>query len=292
MKLFLLISLCCVTGSLAGICQDAFKNSNDLSRPFFQVIEGQAIEIYYPKRKANQEMFGIKIYKNQDLRTKDLRCDLCVNTTLVEDGCFKIKSTLLSVAPRDVLKYVTLSKFTGKPEVTVAPSRTAEFTDYVIPASCICKNPTGSGAGYCAKASNKITDYRPLFVFHEGTTAGVYLPKASSTATVGLQALKNANFVPAKQQKVPQKLDLNVEQLTERDGCFLLESNEPRFGLGDHINFVLTGKKTDGKNIRTDPRKVYLNNYFIPSTCTCQQQQQQQPQQNLVKPQPQKLSKN
>lgn len=286
MKLFLLISLCCVTGSLAGICQDAFKNSNDLSRPFFQVIEGQGIEVYYKKRAASQEMFGIKIYKNQDLRKKDLHCDLCMNTTLVEDGCFKIKSTLLSVQPRDELKYVTLSKFTGKPEVTVAPSRKAEFTDYVIPASCVCKAPTGGG--YCTKASAKITDYRPLFVFHEGTTAGVYLPKAPSTATVGLQALKNANFLPAKQQKVPQKLDLNVEQLTERDGCFALESNEPRFALGDHINFVVTGKKTDDKKIRTDPRKVYLNNYFIPSTCSCQQQ----PQQNLVKPQPQKLSKN
>uniref|UniRef100_A0A1Q3FR39 Putative conserved secreted protein n=1 Tax=Culex tarsalis TaxID=7177 RepID=A0A1Q3FR39_CULTA len=287
MKLFLLISLCCVTGSLAGICQDAFKNSNDLSRPFFQVIEGQAIEIYYKKRTASQEMFGIKIYKNQDLRKKDLHCDLCVNTTLVEDGCFKIKSTLLSVQPRDELKYITLSKFTGKPEVTVAPSRKAEFTDYVIPASCVCKAP--AGAGYCTKASTKITDYRPLFVFQEGTTTGVYLPKAPSTESVGLQALKNANFVPAKQQKVPQKLDLNVEQLSERDGCYALESNEPRFGLGDHVNFVVTGKKTDGKKIRTDPRKVYLNNYFIPSTCSCQQQQ---PQQNLVKPQPQKLAKN
>ncbi|KAL9707468.1 hypothetical protein quinque_010986 [Culex quinquefasciatus] len=279
MKLFLLISLCCVTGSLAGICQDAFKHSSDLSRPFFQVVEGQSIEIYYQKR-ANQEMFGIKIYKNQDMRKKDLHCDLCVNATQVEDGCFKIKSTVLPVGPRDVLKYITMSKYTGKPEVKVAPTRTAEFTDYVIPASCVCKSPPGPG--YCGKASDKITDYRPLFVFHEGATSAAYLPKAPSTAEVGLQALKNANFLPAKQQKVPQKLDFNVEKLSERDGCYALDLNEPRFALGDHINFVVTGKKTDGKKIRTDPRKAYLNNYFIPSTCTCQQL----PQQNMVKPTP------
>lgn len=228
-------------------------------------------------------MFGIKLYKNQDLRKKDLKCDLCVNTTTVEDGCFKIKSTTLSVLPRDELKYITLSKFSGKPEVTVAPSRKAEFTDYVIPSSCICKPPTG---GYCSKASTKITDYRPLFVFHEGTTVNAYLPKAPSTASVGLQALKNANF----QKQPQQKLDLNVETITEREpGCFAVEASEPKFVLGDHVNFVVTGKKTDGKKIRTDPRKVYLNNYFIPSTCSCSSPQ---PQANLVKPQPQKLSKN
>lgn len=230
-------------------------------------------------------MFGIKIYKNQDMRKKDLKCDLCVNTTLVEDGCFKIKSALLIVEPRDVLKYITLGKVAGKPEFKVAPTRTAEFTDYVIPASCVCTNPPAGG--FCSKASNKITDYRPLFVFQEATSLKAYLPKAASTASAGLQALKNDNFRPLKQQqKQPQKLDLNVEALTERDGCYVLEStSEPtRFALGDHINFVVTGMKTGGGKIRTEPRKVYLNDYFIPSTCSCQPSQL-----NLVKPQPQPL---
>lgn len=285
MKLFLLVALCCVSSSLAGICQDAFKHSSDHSRPFFKVIEGGAVEIYSLKRADNQEMFGIKLYKNQDLRKKDLKCDLCVNSTQVEDGCFKITSTTLSVLPRDQLKYITLTKYSGKPEVKVSPSRTAEFTDYVIPSSCTCKPPTG---GYCSKASTKITDYRPLFVFNEGASFSLYLPKAASTASVGLQALKNANF---QKQQSAQKLDLNVETITEREpGCFSLEANtKPNFVMGDHVNFVVTGKKTDGKNIRTDPRKVYLNNYFLPSTCTCSTPP---PQPTTVKPQPKKLPKN
>lgn len=126
LRTFALVSLC-ITCSLAGICQDVFKNPSE-DRPFFKVFESQGVEIYYPKRDAKQEMFGIKIYKNQDLRRKDLHCDLCVNTTHVEDGCFKIKSTMLTVEPRDVLKYVTLGKFSGKTDVSVSPASKAEFT--------------------------------------------------------------------------------------------------------------------------------------------------------------------
>nr|XP_029718232.1 uncharacterized protein LOC115260999 [Aedes albopictus] len=269
LKSFLLVSLC-ASYSLAGICQDVFKDPSE-DRPFFKVLESQGVEIYYPKRDPKQDMFGIEIYKNQDLRKKDRHCDLCVNTTHVEYGCFKIKSTMLSVAPRDVLKYVTLASFTGKPEITVSPAKKAEFTDYVIPASCVCTDPP---AGYCDKASNKITDYRPLFKFHESSGFVAYLPRAPSTAAVGLQALKNANFRPGtsataggEQQK--QKLDLNVDSIAERNGCFVYESSTLRFALGDHINFVVTGKKTGGEKIRTDPRKVHLRDYFIPSTCSC-----------------------
>lgn len=278
LKSIILVSLCAAS-SLAGICQDVFKNPSEV-RPFFKVFESQGVEIYFPKRDPKQDMFGIKIYKNQDLRKKDLHCDLCVNTTHVEDGCFKIKSTLLSVEPRDVLKYVTLASFTGKPDVSVSPSNKVEFTDYVIPASCVCTEPP---TGYCAKASSKITDYRPLFKFHESAGFAAYLPWASSTAAVGLQALKNANFRPgstaAEQQ---QKLDLNVDSLgaAAQDGCFSYESSTLRFGLGDYINFVVTGKKTGGEKIRTDPRKVHLRDYFIPSTCSCPANQS-----NLVKPQ-------
>lgn len=246
------------------------------------MFESQGIEIYYPKRDNKQEMFGIKIYKNQDLRKKDLHCDLCVNTTHVEDGCFKIKSTLLTVEPRDVLKYITLAKVIGKPDVTVAASKKAEFTDYVIPAGCVCRDPP---SGYCAKASSKITDYRPLFKFHESTGFAAYLPKASSTAAAGLRALKNANFRPGGGEG--QKYDLSVEALGERNGCFVFESTAltPRFALGDHINFIVTGKKTGGEKIRTEPRKVFVSDYFIPSSCTCQQGHS-----NSLKPQ--KLSRN
>lgn len=274
---FALISLC-ITCSLAGICQDVFKNPNE-DRPFFKVFESQGVEIYYPKRDPKQEMFGIKIYKNQDLRRKDLHCDLCVNTTHVEDGCFKIKSTLLAVEPRDVLKYVTLGKFIGKTDVTVSPASQSEFKDYVIPAACVCSDPP---AGYCAKASSKITDYRPLFKFHESSGFAAYLPRAPSTAAVGLQALKNANFRSgtAEQPQQQQKLDLNVDSIGERNGCFVLESSTLRFGLGDHINFVVTGKKNGGGKIRTDPRKAFVSDYFIPSTCSCPTSQS-----NLVKPQ-------
>ncbi|EAT41389.1 AAEL006962-PB [Aedes aegypti] len=276
LKSFVLISLC-VTCSLAGICQDVFKDPTE-DRPFFKVLESQGVEIYYPKRDPKQDMFGIKIYKNQDLRKKDLHCDLCVNTTHVENGCFKIKSTLLSVEPRDVLKYTTLASFTGKSEISVSPANKAEFTDYVIPAPCVCSDPP---AGYCDKASSKITDYRPLFKFHESSGFGAYLPRASSTAAVGLQALKNANFRPgtASQQQQTQKLDLNVDSMSERNGCFAYESSALRFALGDHINFVVTGKKTGGEKIRTDPRKVHLRDYFIPATCSCPAEQS-----NLVKP--------
>ncbi|XP_062547954.1 uncharacterized protein LOC134213218 [Armigeres subalbatus] len=277
LKSLFLISLS-ITCSLAGLCQDVFKNPSE-DRPFFKVLESNGVEIYFPKRDPKQDMFGIKIYKNQDLRKKDLHCDLCVNTTHVENGCFKIKSTLLTVEPRDVLKYVTLSSISGKPDITVSPANKAEFTDYVIPASCVCTNPP---AGYCDKASTKITDYRPLFVFQESSGFVAYLPRAPSTAAVGLQALKNANFRPgvaaAGQQK--QKLDLDAESINERNGCFILESTTLRFELGDHINFVVTGKKTGGEKIRTDPRKVYLKDYFIPSACSCPENQS-----NFVKPQ-------
>ncbi|XP_055597300.1 uncharacterized protein LOC129747229 [Uranotaenia lowii] len=283
-RLFLLVALGVPVALAAGICQTVFKDPNSEERPFFRVFEGQGVEIYYPKRNAQQEMFGIKIYKNQDLRKKDLHCDLCVNTTLVEDGCFKIKSTLLSVEIRDVLKYVTLSKFSGNPDVKVAASKKVEFNDYVIPSRCDCRSVPIGG---CKKASQKITEYRPLFKFHESSGFAAYIPKASSTASLGLQGLKNSNFVRGGGQ---QKLDLNVDSLVERDGCFVYDSTTassagPKFALGDHLNFVVTGKKIGGEKIRTDPRKVFLTDYFIPSSCTCQPESS-----NVVKPQ--KVSRN
>lgn len=273
LEVFLLASIC-VAFSLAGVCQDVFKNSNE-DRPFFKIFESQSVEIYYPKRDNKQEMFGIKIYKNKDLRKKDLTCDLCVNTTHVEDGCFKIKSNLLAVDPRDVLKYVTLTKVTGKPDVTVSAAKKAEFSDYVIPAGCTCKASPG---GHCGKASSKISDYRPLFIFYDGTRFMVNLPKAPSTAIAGIQALKNDNF----RTDGKQNLDLNVDSFSERSGCFVYESptSAPRFALGDHINFVVTGKKTSGEKIRTAPRKAFLNDYFVPSFCDCPPEQL-----NFVKPQ-------
>ncbi|XP_055641326.1 uncharacterized protein LOC129778455 [Toxorhynchites rutilus septentrionalis] len=259
----LILFLIGVTGSQAGICQDVFKNPN-VTGPFFKVSEPQGIEVYFPKRDVKQEMFGIKIYKNQDLRRKNISCDLCVNTTNVEDGCFKIKSTTLAVKTGDVLKYVMLGKLSESPTILVSNAQSTEFTDYVIPANCNCRESSG---GYCSKASSKITDYRPLFVFHESTGFAVYLPKAMSTAVAGMQALKNANF----RRGDKQTFDLDIESFAERKGCFVYEATAPmlRFGLGDHLNFIVTGKKTGGEKIRTDPRKVFVHDYFIPVGCTC-----------------------
>ncbi|XP_058825859.1 uncharacterized protein LOC131685864 [Topomyia yanbarensis] len=268
----LLISACVALAS-AGICQDIIKK-HTVDRPFFKVVESQGIEIYYPK-KGDQEMFGIKIYKNKDIRKKNLACDLCVNTTLVEDGCFKITSTALTVEVRDILKYVTLAKFTGSSNVTVAPSKKAEFIDFVIPTECVCRDPPG---GYCAKASNKIIDYRPLFKLHEQTRIAVYLPKASAIGlTVGLKAIRNVNFY----RGIEQNLDLNIQSFTERNGCFVYESLllAPNFALGDYLNYIVIRKKPNGKKIRTEPRKAYLMDYFIPSSCSCQPDRF-----NLIKP--------
>ncbi|XP_055545226.1 uncharacterized protein LOC129730156 [Wyeomyia smithii] len=278
-QVIVLLVSACIAYSMAGTCVDLIKRFKD-ERPFFKVIESQGVEIYYPQRDK-QEMFGIKIYKNQDLRKKDLRCDLCVNTTLVEDGCFKISSNQLNIEVRDVLKYVTLTKFSDSPEVAVASAKKIEFTDFVIPTECVCRDPPG---GYCAKASTKIIDYRPLFKLHEQTRFAVYLPKASANGlTVGLKAIRNANFYHG----VEKKLDLNIQSFSERNGCFVYDSLvlAPKFSLGDHLSYVVVRKKPNGKKIRTEPRKAFLTDYFIPSSCACQSEQL-----NLIKST--KLSKN
>ncbi|XP_053696324.1 uncharacterized protein LOC128743720 [Sabethes cyaneus] len=279
LQVVVLIIAACVTYSSAGICQDLMKKSKD-DRPLFKVVESQKVEIFYPKRDK-QEMFGIKIYKNQDLRKKDLRCDLCVNTTLVEDGCFKISSDLLNIEVRDVLKYVTLHKFNESPDVLVGSAKKVEFTDFVIPTECVCRDPPG---GYCAKASTKVIDYRPLFKLHEQTRFAVFLPKASANGlTVGLKAIRNANFY----QGVEKRLDLNIQSFSERNGCFVYDSLvlAPKFSLGDHLSYVVIRKKPNGKKIRTEPRKAFLTDYFIPSSCACQSDQL-----NVIKSA--KLSKN
>ncbi|XP_058446665.1 uncharacterized protein LOC131427466 [Malaya genurostris] len=272
-QMLVLLILPFVALTSAGICQDVIKKSA-ANRPFFKVVESQGIEIYYPK-KDNQEMFGIEIYKNKDLLKKSIPCDLCVNTTLVEDGCFKISSTMLTIEVRDILKYITFSKFTNSSDVAVSPSKKVEFIDFVIPTECVCRDPPG---GYCAKASTKIIDYRPLFKFHEKTRIAVYLPKASASGlTVGLKAFRNANFY----RRNEQQLDLNIQTFAERNGCFVYESLllAPKFSLGDVLSYVVIRKKPNGKKIRTEPRKAPLRDYFIPSSCSCQPERY-----NLIKP--------
>ncbi|XP_055542631.1 uncharacterized protein LOC129728239 [Wyeomyia smithii] len=235
---------------LAGICQEVFKNSVD-DRPFFRIVESKSLEIFYPKRDRKHKVFGIEIYKNPKATLEEAPCDLCVYTTRVKDGCFIIKSFLLAVRLRDILKVVILVKFIGDIEMRKIRTEVVKFTDYIIPPECVCRDVSSE---YCSRASRNMTEYRPVFKLHTTKGTSAYLPKAKWIDSLELEVFNYGT----NQTGEADRSSLSVTSIMNR--CMIFETNESqaRFSLLDYIAFAVFAIKINGNEIVVEPRQIHL----------------------------------